>query len=54
MKQREISAHSSGKSGGDSRVFDFPAMGVLQMIATATGFMTLSLYAAARARIKSK
>ena len=54
MKQREISAHSSGRSGGDSRVFDFPAMGVLQIIAAATGFMLLSSYAAASARIKSK
>jgi hypothetical protein len=36
MKQREISAHSSGCKSGDKRVFDAPAVGVLQIIATAT------------------
>ena len=39
IKQDEIDAHSSGRSGGDSRVFDFPGAGVLQMIATATVLM---------------
>src|SRR6185312_1939606 len=39
MKQPEIAAHSSGRNGGDSRVFDWPARGVLQMMATATGGM---------------
>src|ERR1700761_5218847 len=37
IKQEEISAHSSGCKGGESRVFDLPASGVLQMIETATG-----------------
>jgi hypothetical protein len=36
MKQAEIAAHSSGRNGGDSRVFDAPLIGVLQTIATAT------------------
>ena len=35
MKQAEISAHSEGRSGGDSLVLDWPAVGVLQMMATA-------------------
>ena len=35
MKQAESAAHSSGRSGGDSRVFDFPGAGVLQTMATA-------------------
>jgi hypothetical protein len=36
MKQAEIAAHSSGRNGGDRRVFDCPAAGVLQTTATAT------------------
>jgi hypothetical protein len=39
MKQDEIDAHSSGRSGGDRRVFDFPGAGVLQTMATATVFI---------------
>jgi len=38
MKQADNAAHSSGRSGGDNLVFDFPAIGVLQIIATATVF----------------
>jgi len=38
MKQADKAAHSSGLSGGDNRVLDFPAIGVLQIIATATVF----------------
>src|ERR1700704_1025479 len=38
MKQAERSAHSSGRNGGDSRVFDCPGRGVLQKIPTATVF----------------
>jgi hypothetical protein len=41
MKQAEIAAHSYGRRGGDKRVFDKPAAGVLQMIATATVFKTI-------------
>src|SRR3954451_20370497 len=36
IKQAERSAHSSGRSGGDSRVLDNPGRGVLQKIPTAT------------------
>jgi hypothetical protein len=36
MKQADSAAHSSGRSGGDKRVFDCPAIGALQTIATAT------------------
>ena len=36
MKQAEIAAHSSGRNGGDSRVFDAPLIGVLQVMASAT------------------
>jgi hypothetical protein len=36
MKHAEMAAHSSGRSGGDSRVLDDPLIGVLQIIATAT------------------
>ncbi|HET7381723.1 MAG TPA: hypothetical protein VFJ59_03950 [Pseudolabrys sp.] len=43
MKQAEIAAHSSGRKGGDSRVFDVPLIGVLQMIATATVLKALIL-----------
>src|SRR3569833_729751 len=39
MKQDEMAAHSSGANGGDSRVFDLPGIGVLQMMATAMGFI---------------
>jgi hypothetical protein len=39
MKQAEMAAHSSGRNGGDNRVFDAPGAGVLHMIATATGFI---------------
>jgi len=35
MKQLEIAAHSSGRSGGDRRVFDVPAAGVLHTMAMA-------------------
>ena len=38
MKQAESPAHCSAVSGGDSRVFDWPAIGVLQTMATATVF----------------
>jgi hypothetical protein len=38
MKQAESRAHSVGASGGDSRVFDWPAIGVLQTMATAMLF----------------
>jgi hypothetical protein len=30
MKQAESAAHSSGRSGGDRRVFECPGIGVLQ------------------------
>ena len=43
MKQAESRAQSSGESGGDSRVFDWPAIGVLQTMATATVFTALKL-----------
>jgi hypothetical protein len=43
MKQAEIAAHSSGRKGGESRVFDAPLIGVLQMIATATVLKRCSL-----------
>lgn len=36
MKHADIAAHSSGRKGGDSRVFEAPLTGVLHMIATAT------------------
>jgi hypothetical protein len=36
MKHAEMAAHSSGRSGGESLVFECPLIGVLQMIATAT------------------
>lgn len=36
MKQPEIAAHSSARSGGESRVLDAPGIGVLHMIAKAT------------------
>src|SRR5205085_10116629 len=36
MKQAESPAHSSGRSGGDRRVFDRPAAGVLQKMPIAT------------------
>ena len=36
MKQADSAAHSSGRSGGDSRVLDRPAAGVLQKMPTAT------------------
>src|SRR5260370_19340211 len=42
MKQAEKPAHSSGRSGGDNRVFECPGRGVLQMIATATEDITSS------------
>src|SRR5258708_37181206 len=42
MKQAEMPAHSSGRSGGDNRVFECPGRGVLQMIATATEDITSS------------
>jgi hypothetical protein len=42
MKQAEMALQSSGRSGGDSRVLEKPAAGVLQKIATATEPMGLS------------
>jgi hypothetical protein len=36
MKQAESAAHSSGRSGGDRRVLEYPAAGVLQNIPMAT------------------
>src|SRR5215510_8883370 len=36
MKQAEMAAHSSGRSGGDRRVLQSPVIGVLQTMATAT------------------
>src|SRR5262245_20890855 len=36
MKHADSAAHSSGRKGGDSRVFEKPAMGVLQMMPMAT------------------
>ena len=35
MKHAEIAAHSSGRKGGDRRVFDKPLFGVLQQMASA-------------------
>ena len=43
MKQAESPAHCSADSGGDSRVFDWPASGVLQTMATATVFTAFDL-----------
>src|SRR4051812_18807188 len=37
MKQAESVAHSSGRSGGDSLVFEYPDAGVLQKIPIAIG-----------------
>jgi hypothetical protein len=38
MKQAEMAAQSSGRSGGESRVFDCPGAGVLQKMPMATSF----------------
>src|SRR3974377_807471 len=46
MKQAESTAHSSGRSGGDNRVFDCPSVGVLQTMAIATVLMQLPSVAA--------
>src|SRR6185437_2509816 len=54
IKQLEIAAHSSGRSGGDKRVFDWPAVGVLQIIATATGSSLSRQAATDSARVRSK
>ena len=43
MKHAEMALQSSGRRGGDSRVFEKPAAGVLQKIPTATELMALSL-----------
>ena len=45
MKQADSAAHSSGRSGGDRRVFDCPAMGALQTIATATVLLVVEAMA---------
>ena len=36
IKQAEIAAHSSGRNGGESRVFERPGAGVLQKMPIAT------------------
>src|SRR4051812_1238389 len=41
IKQADSVAHSSGRSGGDSLVFEYPGAGVLQKIPTATGCIPL-------------
>ena len=41
MKQAERVAHSSGRSGGDSLVLEYPGAGVLQKIPMATGCIPL-------------
>jgi hypothetical protein len=46
MTQADSAAHASGRSGGDNRVFDCPAMGVLQTIATATVLLMVEAMAA--------
>src|SRR5262245_43343227 len=45
MKAAESRLHSSGRSGGESRVLLRPTAGVLQNIATATGRMLVVLQA---------
>src|SRR5262245_18613454 len=42
MKQADSAAASSAERGGDSRVFDWPACGVLQTMATATVLTAIS------------